>query len=362
MAPGCDGTATVCPADLVAPATTSCRPSAGACDAADTCEGSTKACPADLKVAAGTECRAAGGPCDLPETCDGTTNACPTNALAPATTVCRAATDLCDVQETCTGTSEACPADAVAPPTTECRPSAGSCDPAETCDGGSKACPTDLLASAGDAGSPTCAPFLCDGVNTTCATTCLLDTDCATGNYCNGGTCTAELAQGIACTADNQCGSGSCLDGVCCDAACGDNDTSDCQACTAALTGGTDGTCAPISAGTECRASAGSCDVAESCDGATPTCPEDVLEPAGTECRAATGDDSWSALPPSLRAVARLAAEGLADKEIAEVLGRPLSTVRTYMRRVFRRLGVHSRRELMARRPEAASPRRDAPP
>lgn len=59
-------------------------------------------------------------------------------------------------------------------------------------------------------------------------------------------------------------------------------------------------------------------------------------------------DDPWSALPPSLRAVARLAAEGLADKEIADALGRPLSTVRTYMRRVFRRLGVNSRRELMA--------------
>ena len=40
---------------------------------------------------------------------------------------------------------------------------------------------------------------------------------------------------------------------------------------------------------TECRASAGMCDVAESCDGVTALCPADGFEPITTECRASAG-------------------------------------------------------------------------
>src|SRR5438552_7403722 len=40
-------------------------------------------------------------------------------------------------------------------------------------------------------------------------------------------------------------------------------------------------------AGTECRASAGPCDVAESCTGSSATCPPDAKSPAGTVCRPA---------------------------------------------------------------------------
>jgi hypothetical protein len=39
----------------------------------------------------------------------------------------------------------------------------------------------------------------------------------------------------------------------------------------------------------ECRASAGACDVAESCDGINNACPADLLVPSGFECRAAAG-------------------------------------------------------------------------
>ncbi|WP_437626770.1 LuxR C-terminal-related transcriptional regulator [Sorangium sp. So ce1151] len=42
--------------------------------------------------------------------------------------------------------------------------------------------------------------------------------------------------------------------------------------------------------------------------------------------------------------------EGFADKDIAERLGMPLSTVRTYVARVFQRLRVQDRRELIRRR------------
>jgi len=54
-------------------------------------------------------------------------------------------------------------------------------------------------------------------------------------------------------------------------------------------------------------------------------------------------------LPPYLHAVARGLAGGFGDKEIAEQLGIPLSTVRTYAARALRRLAVRSRRELMCR-------------
>jgi hypothetical protein len=51
-------------------------------------------------------------------------------------------------------------------------------------------------------------------------------------------------------------------------------------------------------------------------------------------------------LPPSLARVAALAAAGASDKEIAASLGAPVATVRTYMRRIYVRLGVRSRAQL----------------
>lgn len=56
----------------------------------------------------------------------------------------------------------------------------------------------------------------------------------------------------------------------------------------------------------------------------------------------------FASLPPSLREIARFVAMGLSDKEVAARSGRPLSTVRTYVERSFRALGVNSRAELVA--------------
>jgi len=42
-------------------------------------------------------------------------------------------------------------------------------------------------------------------------------------------------------------------------------------------------------ANTECRAKAGDCDVAETCDGQNKACPTDAVVPADTECRAKAG-------------------------------------------------------------------------
>ncbi len=119
-------------------------------------------------------------------------------------------------------------------------------------------------------------------------------------------------ADGVSCSSDVACASGHCVDGVCCDTAC----DGECVACIEVLTGGASGTCAAVLAsdpegeceatgcttgecgasgcavvasGTECRAAAGACDVAETCDGSSPTCPADGVAPIGTECRASVG-------------------------------------------------------------------------
>jgi hypothetical protein len=51
-------------------------------------------------------------------------------------------------------------------------------------------------------------------------------------------------------------------------------------------------------------------------------------------------------LPASLCEVAELLAEGLSDKQIAERSGRPVSTVRTYVARLYQRTGLRSRAAL----------------
>lgn len=65
--------------------------------------------------------------------------------------------------------------------------------------------------------------------------------------------------------------------------------------------------------------------------------------PRASGSRAAAFGD----LPPSLAAVARLLAAGLSDKEIASELDLRLATVRTYTTRIYRRLDVSGRRELI---------------
>ena len=96
-------------------------------------------------------------------------------------------------------------------------------------------------------------------------------------------------ANGVACTGPGTCASGSCVDGVCCNSACGGGVTTDCQACSKAAGAAADGTCSPRAKGTTCRASAGTCDAAETCDGTATACPADTYQPATTTCRASAG-------------------------------------------------------------------------
>jgi len=93
---------------------------------------------------------------------------------------------------------------------------------------------------------------------------------------------------GALCGAGATCLSGFCVDGVCCEGLCGDG-LPDCQACSAALTGGASGVCAPLSATVAptvtCRASEGGCDPAEVCSAISTACPADFVQPAGAVCR-----------------------------------------------------------------------------
>jgi hypothetical protein len=86
-----------------------------------------------------------------------------------------------------------------------------------------------------------------------------------------------DMPLGTACTQDAQCQSGSCVDGVCCNSACGGGAANDCQACSVAAGGSVDGTCGAVraEAAVVCRPSAVACDVAETCDGTSLSCPAD---------------------------------------------------------------------------------------
>jgi RHS repeat-associated protein len=85
----------------------------------------------------------------------------------------------------------------------------------------------------------------------------------------------------LACTANSQCTTGFCVSGVCCDSACDGG----CGVCNLA---GKVGTCSAAASSTVCRAQSGACDVAETCNGTSLTCPTDAVAVLGTVCRNAT--------------------------------------------------------------------------
>jgi hypothetical protein len=126
-----------------------------------------------------------------------------------------------------------------------------------------------------------CASMFCTGG--TC-TACTGDPDCADapGTYCEGGSCVPSKDDGQGCTAPKECTSGNCVDGLCCDTACGGV----CEACTAALTTGTDGTCSPLTGTTD---PIDECAGTQVCDGAGTCAAFCGLEPTpvGGTCPAA---------------------------------------------------------------------------
>ena len=95
---------------------------------------------------------------------------------------------------------------------------------------------------------------------------------------------------GEACGVASDCDSGFCADGVCCSSACGGS-VADCQACTVAAGGTSDGTCTALAspASVTCRGSTGTCDAAEHCVAMSLTCPPDGFSPSTTVCHASAG-------------------------------------------------------------------------
>ena len=255
------------------PATTVCRPAAGPCDVLEQCDGDG-ACLPDLKSTA--PCRAAAGPCDVAESCDGVGDQCPTDELRSTDTVCRDAVDVCDVTEHCTGFSATCPDDLFAPPVVVCRDAAGACDVDDACTGASAACPQDAKSTdvCRAAHGPCDTAEYCSGVSNDCPGDAFLpasvvcrtsEGECDPAEYCPGA--------GAACPDDVLESEG---------APCSD----DGNACTIDLCDGATAACprAPAPAGVVCRPASDACDVVDACDGASPVCPVDTVRELGAPC------------------------------------------------------------------------------
>lgn len=98
-------------------------------------------------------------------------------------------------------------------------------------------------------------------------------------------------ADGAGCSAGAGCSSGFCVDGACCESACAGG-SGDCRACSVPAGGTANGTCTALSGARAplqvCRASAGLCDVTETCAAGMTACPPDMFVAEGTECHAAS--------------------------------------------------------------------------
>jgi hypothetical protein len=246
--------------------------------------------PLRSAVASATVCRAAAGVCDAADTCSPTSTACPVDQKQIGGTPCRPSAGVCDVQEVCNGTSNTCPPDQLQPAGLSCRGPSGVCDAPEVCNGTSAVCPPDVLHAAGvecRASVGACdVAEACTGTSNACPP----DAAATPGTTCGP----APIS---VCDLPDQCSG----------------------------TVGATAVCVPRVnvAGTPCRASAGTCDVAEACDGASPSCPADARVAVGTTCRAATGVcdaaevcDGSAACPPDARVAAGTpcrAATGVCD-------------------------------------------------
>ncbi|HET6147393.1 MAG TPA: hypothetical protein VFH68_07645 [Polyangia bacterium] len=205
-------------------------------------------------------------------------------------------------------------------------------------------------ACASTSGQP-CDPYVCGTASNSCPTTCTRDQDCLPPNICNHGSC-GRRPLGSACEVDDDCNSMKCQQKVCCSSMC----TGTCRSCAlpgsegtctdvpdredpfnqcddaGAASCGTDGSCDGAGAcrfyprGTTCRASAGVCDLAETCAGAGAPCPTDGFA-LGNLCRASVGvcdlaetcSGAAAACPPDLFVVAGVTCRDPAgDCDVAE--------------------------------------------
>ncbi len=161
------------------------------------------------------------------------------------------------------------PIQAGANPNLECAAQscvAGAQSSASACDGNG-ACSPSLAVS--------CGPYVCDAQGQACLSGCSTGADCASsGDYCSASVCVPKKSDGEVSTDSAECQSGHASDGFCCNNDC----SGTCMACSKEANGVSDGTCAPIPAGTnpdgECQGECTStCDGAGACfDAVNTTC------------------------------------------------------------------------------------------
>jgi hypothetical protein len=276
----------------------------GACGPCGDCSSGT--CTDFAQGSAGTPA------CALPFACNGSSATCPTSCAGDADCI---ATDYC--------TGGACvPARASSTSCTEDRQCAnGNCSIAGICSGSSAngtactaadQCETGYCASgvccnsactAGPCqacnvsgsvgtcekvpvtspGSPSCAPYACNGSSTACPTTCTQDTQCSPADHCSAGSCVAKQAMGTTCTADDQCSSASCTSGICVGLQMSGT------ICTAADQCSLDYCVSGICCNTACpgacaTCATGSCGAAPATSPGSPSCAPYVCDGADTTC------------------------------------------------------------------------------
>ncbi len=235
------------------------------------------------------------GVLEFGEDCDvvGGTVCCIGCTFQPSTTVCRIAAGVCDLDENCTGSSQNCPADVKS--TAECRPAFGAILSTALSDNDVAGPGASIAAGAGDFAFKVGAGAT-ETVAVSAATTLQQLVDAinglgagATASALNVGTFKLLLKSDVP-------GAATTLTIVTDDTtlAVVVNQVGLDPACdTAEVCNGVSASCPSDvfePASTVCRASAGSCDVAENCPGTAPhVCPTDTVLPPTTVCRASGG-------------------------------------------------------------------------
>jgi hypothetical protein len=326
----CTGASAGCPADAKLPVGTVCRLSTGSCDSAATCDGVANACPPNVLSPAGTSCRPSAGVCDVAEACTGASGVCPADTFLASGTACPTDNDDCTT-DACSGAAAACSHTAIAgcthglkgdyytnstsfgaltltrtDPTVNFDWGNGTPDPAisvdtftvrwtgqvqaietgtytfetETDDGVRLWVNCSLLANQWVNQAPA-------KVSGTIALVAGQKYDIEMDYYENTGGASAKLRwtrpdgtyEIIPTTKLYPTGNaGTCRGGAC-------TTNADCALCTTCNAG--THLCDLRANNTVCRASLGTCDQAEVCNGTSPFCPADLFSAAGVPCRPA---------------------------------------------------------------------------
>jgi len=307
VAETCNGVNGTCPTNVFLPANTVCDNSSGPCQTNGTCSGASATCSAKTFLSSSTVCRAVNGICDIAETCNGTGAACPSDAFLPNNTVCDNSSGPCQTNGTCSGTNASCSVKMLMSGGV-CRPSAGACDIEEQCGGYGADCPLDVFKTISTVCNPSSGVCennaTCSGSSAICPSKTFMNNQtacrafhlfgsCDPGANCSGSTasCPETILSGKqSCGLCSQCNG---TDWNCTNIGSGSDPFNECtfvsnsSNCTGDACNGL-GAC-NFNSGGICRDDAGDCDIAESCNGSSYLCPNDVFKNSSNMCRGSAG-------------------------------------------------------------------------